>query len=209
MPVRVGARRLHGIRRNALASSATRAWNPADVAAGIAVTNNNRTAVRSSGSSAYANVRSITGHSTGKWYAEANPAAFTTNTDFAAIGLAKATAALTNFFGTAIGTSYGFYADGNTWFAGASIAHLGNAYAAGEAVRLAGDFGAQKLWFGDAVGWCGGGDPEAGTLPTYSAVPAGTWFLGCTTFETNDQSILNTGQATFVYPVPAGFSVWG
>ncbi len=183
-------------------------FNPLDKNANITLSGSDLVSTQTAGAGAYSGVRSVTGHATGKWYAETLRGAIADTSSSAPMGIGLSSGQLNNYTGSTIAT-YGYFANGQCWHNAGLLSFAGNTISLAEYARVALDMDAAKLWFGDSVGWCGGGDPEAGTLPTYSSVPAGTYFIEINTNAINDVVTLNTGQGAFNYTRPASFAAWG
>ena len=80
---------------------------------------------------------------------------------------------------------------------------------AGEVFACAYDADAGSVWFGikngSVIDWYGGGDPAAGTSPTYSGV-TGDMFAVCSHFNGGSMAAtVNFGQAGFAVAAPSGF----
>lgn len=205
----MGFMTLCGVGQPPVASGTFAAWNPSDKHADITLSGSNLIATRTVNTGPdIVIVRSVTSHNSGKFYAECQATAYSNAVHVEPFGMAQSTEVLNDFLGNT-SLSYGYLADGETAFNGTFTANAGNALAVGEWARLALDMGAGNLWFGDSTGWVGGGDPAAGTTPTYSSVAAATWFLACGPGDVNDKMTLNTGGSAFNYTIPSGFTAWG
>lgn len=174
----------------------------------IAYSNGDLTAVNTQPSGAgFPNVRSITTRSSGKLHAE--------------ILWADVANALSVIIGLCAGTHPNNVAPGgrdDAWVIDASgrSLHDGNAVSGGPTLgdggvaRLDVDLDSGKLWLGGTSGYHGGGDPAAGTDPTFT-IPPGSYHLqaGCFRLGGNDNLTVNFGASAFNYSVPAGFTAWG
>jgi hypothetical protein len=76
-------------------------------------------------------------------------------------------------------------------------------YATGAKFRCAIDFDAGKLWFGTTTAWCGGGNPEAGTSPTYTFTPGTPLVPVLSAFNT--LAYINFGQQPWQTTRPPNF----
>jgi hypothetical protein len=76
----------------------------------------------------------------------------------------------------------------------------------GQEVMMAVDFTAGKIWFGIDGTWFNSGDPEAGTNPTYSSMPAGDYYLAVSLIPYGGVcSARIVHPDDFVTPVTPGF----
>lgn len=73
--------------------------------------------------------------------------------------------------------------------------------------RIAFNANTGNLWLGIGGTWFGGGDPAAGTSPTYSGVTVGTWYfaVSCGNVAGTQSAHVNFGQRPFAYTPPSGF----
>lgn len=193
-------------------------WNPSDLGAGIALSDSNRVATNAA-TAAFRIVRSVTSHDTGKWYAElvlvSGEAPHPWNVF---LGVANATETLTGNFLGQTANSWGLQCDDNGGDAGnARMFHnsseLGRvtAIAASSYARVAVDFDAGDAWIGNASAWVGGGDPAAGTTPTFTFTPGATLFLAAALNSTGGTAAARarTAASQMVGSIPSGFSPWG
>ena len=175
-------------------------WNPSDKAAGLTLTNGNKT-VGTDADALWKGVRAIVELSAGKPYWEITLAMNYDWPFFA--GVATLAAVLTAYL----------EADNECWLAGTDELAHGGYVGAGPngtngVLRFAFDKPSGKLWIAkDAGAWYGGGDPEAGTLPTFSGIAGSVypifslWCYG----GTGRTATVNFGASAFSYSVPAGF----
>lgn len=184
------------------------AFDPSNTAASIALSGGNRTATGIANSGGI--TRSVTGKSSGKWYAEAvNPVFSSAGTNgCGTIGLVTAGEALTNWLGQGAG-AYGLWNVGGvlrTYFAGASNAAGMIGANPTQVLMLAWDADAGRVWCGVNGTWLASGDPAAGASPRYDN-PAlqGLHYLASGPRNTGNQVVL---QATPNYAPPSGFSFW-
>lgn len=80
----------------------------------------------------------------------------------------------------------------------------GTTAAAGDILRCAVNTITGKIWFGNASGWFGSGDPAADTNPTFSGLPS-TVFPGVSGLTGTAEFDVNFGQRPFAYTPPSGF----
>lgn len=162
---------------------------------------------------------SASGKTTGKFYVECllsqrGPA------DGFAFGLHRETASLTTYLG---GNANGW----GSWVSSANRRTFTNATMSNDAsvgapsvnirARMAVDIGAGQLWlshFGN-TSWLGGGDPVAGTSPTYTFTPGGDMFYialcpyhGVVTPTTSRNRLRLVLPADWASAAPSGFGVW-
>lgn len=169
-------------------------------------------------------VRSTTSRSTGKAYAEI----LWTSSDapensYPAIGLVSST--FTAFKPSTSNYEYlgGSDAFGPTWgcykYGGAYhndvyndlSADIPNFLDIGKVGRIAVDFDAGKIWFGDEDGWSG--DPAAGTGEALTFTPGTELWLAAQVYDdsvSTPNSVLtaNFGATAFDFAAPSGFPAW-
>lgn len=170
-----------------------------------------------SASDGYRMVRGVNGRTTGKLYWEVQATTLPAGARFGAgldasrqDGQTYDTQQLGDFPG-----QWGFTQNGSTALA---ISNSGSAAATvvaqGDRVCFAADLGTGRLWVRVNGGaWIGGGDPAAGTTPTFSglAVPGGSFwgdFRPCALPGNGVTLTANFGSQAFAHSVPAGFSGW-
>lgn len=184
-------------------------WNPADIGTGISLSSGNAVATFSNAS--WRSVRSVTSHTSGKRYAEMVRGATANWSEF--FGVANSSASLAEFAGQ----------NGNSWGAqtgdgpgsrlfrngspvGSSITTISN----GSYGRIALDFDAGNGWIGNPTDWFGGGDPGAGTSPSFTFTPGAQMFLMGSAYFNSDENIrARTANVDFSGIVPSFFSAWG
>jgi hypothetical protein len=177
------------------------AFNPSDKSADINLSNGNLTASRAAGTG-WRSVRSVAGHSSGKWYGEINIDTNSSSNGGIIFGIGKSTASLSSYCGS----------DANGWglqsnnsanritYHNGSPTNISLALAgAGSKVQVAIDLGSGKVWFGVNNTWSG--NPAAGTGEAYSGI-SGTLYLMASHDDTGVITLTNN------YSPPSGFSVW-
>lgn len=114
-------------------------WNPSDKDTDFTLTNGNLTAASSSGAGT---VRAVQGLSTGKWYWEIKPSTIGDTM----IGIAKSTAALTQYPGNNT-DSFGYYFANGAVYKGAANQGTGATYAVNDVIGVALDMDGGTLKF--------------------------------------------------------------
>lgn len=191
-------------------------WNPSDKGADIVLSNSDKTAADPDGT--FQSVRSVTSHSSGKYYAEVAVAG--TTQPFSGIGLSNSSFSVSGFVGTdtnsvsylptqgAIFGSQGAMYENSTpaaYGAGTTAA----SYVLGIAVDLDND-----LFYVSIDGtWQDSADPAAGT-GGYNYSVTGALFVtaapeGAGVTPNDFTNTLRTATADFSYTPPTGFSAWG
>jgi hypothetical protein len=143
--------------------------------------------------------------STGKWYVEAT-ATVLSGTQYIGIGLRPIGQIGGGEFAGSIAGSYGgILGPGqiNPYSGGVLGTVLTGTYTGSTPIRMAVDFDAGKVWFGSFNGWCGGGDPAAGTSPTYTFTPNTQFNIYFSAYANN--CFANFGQRPWTYTPPSGF----
>lgn len=163
---------------------------------------------------AWEGVLSITSHTSGKWYAEVQRGG---TPGWAHIhGLRKTTtsASMSTFCGQDA-DGWGLQTDN---LAGAA-AVLNNGAGTGATaappigdggyVRIAYDATSGSAWLGNETVWAGGGDPAAGTSPTFTLTAGTALHVMGSTNGNGTNARLRTDAADFGGTIPTGFSAWG
>lgn len=201
----------------ASSSSSGNAWNPSDVASEITLSNSNRTALRSTTNSpAWRTVRSLTSHSTGKWYFEVLWENYNSGSPGGSIvGVAPSGLSLSAFVGST-STSYGIqatniptiwvYNNGSNTTAGAGI--LSPSGVGDHTIMVAVDFDAGKIWFGTRGLWQTGSDPATGTAPHYTFSPNPTLYAALSENDNPTQLTSQFASGQLTHSPPSGFSAW-
>lgn len=167
-------------------------------------------------------VLSDTGKTTGKFYVEVSCPQLHTTGQALAMGLQRGTGSLTNYLGQSA-DSWGTWAEGaggttrstyhNATQANATVV---GSNAATQSARMAVDVGAGQIWFSrfGNTAWIGGGDPAAGTSPTYTFTPGGSTYYIALNPRTGTAVGSNRTQLRLILPAnwtsaaPTGFGVW-
>ena len=188
--------------------------NPADKSASVTLSGGDLTAARAAGSG-WATVRSTIGKSRGKWYFEiTNNANGSTDGD-AMWGFMRNTDSLGTYPGNASlgATSMGWQANATPNSAKFQNGSLGavsgyGKVVAGQYAQIAIDLDAGKLWVknSSASGWAGGGDPAAGTTPTFTFAANTHLHVALAAYSSPQSATANFGAAAFGGTVPAGFN---
>lgn len=156
-------------------------------------------------------VKSTTGHSAGKHYAEITGVLMSSSPFDISVGIRRSDEPAATGFNlgkTCVLRCTGAGYAGDT---GATVNAV-KAWSSNSVMCLAYDAPGGKLWIGDNGTWIGGGNPATGANPTISGIPAGTWHLFCAADNNNatQRLSLNAGASAFAYAVPAGFRAgWG
>lgn len=163
-------------------------------------------------------VLSDSGKTTGKFYAECQLMQLAASRAFA-FGLYEGTSSLTTYLG---GNTSGW----GTWVVDAIRRTRHNTvegYPATTVVpvvniraRMAVDLSAGNLWLSQfgSTAWMGGGDPAAGTSPSYSFTTGGTFYIalcpyhGVVTPTTSRNRLRLVLPADWASAAPSGFGVW-
>lgn len=170
--------------------------NPLDSGASFTPSDGNLRIVL--GSSLARTTRATMGVSSGKWYFET-----VVGGSGAMVGVATASAALSNYTGSdANGWSY-YGQDGNKYTGGVNTAY-GSTYTTNDVIGVALDMDSGKVWFSKNGTWQASGDPAAGTNAAYTTL-TGVVFPVLSYANTGGTSYFNAGQRPFSYTPPTGF----
>jgi hypothetical protein len=183
-------------------------WNPSDKASEIDLDGLLLTATRNAtNNNQWRLVRSTIAHDTGKYYAEIENQQSQMNGLM--IGLSPGSLSVNTYPGSSA-DSFGYhcndsspgycYNNGSQFFGDGQV--VGNDGRA----RIAVDFDAGRIWLGNLTTWKNGGDPAAGTSPTFTFTPNTELFIAAGMYIQFQQAWLRvTG---FSGSVPTGFSAW-
>lgn len=180
----------------------------------IALSNGDRTATQTGSGSTNGGVGlSVSSKSTGKYYVEIEIDAVGNVGQSIAAGIHNGT----DSFATYLGGTSGGYASWIEGIGGSMRATYNNntqtnstsgaSPSAGMRMRIALD-ASGSLWMSyfNSTAWIGGGDPAAGTSPTYS-VGAGPWYIAlCPRNYVNALTLVLPGS--WANAAPTGFGVW-
>lgn len=182
-------------------------WSATDKHPDISIDVTGKIATNDAGAPGAVAIRSATGKSTGKWYAEFLLSDGGAST-YGCVGVGQATPSIAGTYRTGDGASdYGYYAqDGNKYNNGAGAA-CSVALVAGQVVSIAFDADTGALWFGIDGTWISG-DPEGGTSAHFDAIPSAEYFLMGSMFDPAETLTLRTAASEIVYTVPATFAAW-
>jgi len=152
--------------------------------------------------------------SSGKWYFEAK---MESKTYYPTIGFQETSQARTNNFWMVSTTQgYGLHHDGTLYNNNVSTGSL-TGYTTGDIISVALDLDNGKAYFGKNGTWLGSSNPATSTNPAFSSIPAGTYYLGVSNYNStwganfgNPYYSANSytdgaGRGNFSYAVPSGY----
>jgi hypothetical protein len=192
---------------------ASTTWDPSWSLNGVAYTNGNLSIA--SATAATTNVRTIVGHSSGKWYWEVTATGGDGTTNSGGLGIAES--AMPNnapWVGNVpSGLSFGYACCSGTYFyswSGLTVSTVPppatSAVKAGNVYMFALDMNGGRFWAGVNGAWFGSGDPVAGTNPVATGV-TGTVYPAVTLYANSILAFTaNFGASAFANPVPAGYT---
>lgn len=195
-------------------------WSTTNKAADVVVTGDGYDVYSTSGSETGGVAISATGKNSGKFYAELSNVQVGSTRALAA-GVYRETTGLATPLGYSGSGGWGAWitlSGGNTrrtYHNGVFANNQSLSFALNQRCRIAVDIDAGKIWvahFGSST-WLGGGDPEAGTSPTYSFTPDGaSYYLAACPCSGN---VSGTGNkirlidpVSWAFAAPVGFDVW-
>ena len=192
----------------------TTTWNPSDAGSGkFTFSNGNLTATSIGSTNAWNCARSTTSQTGGKWYFE------WTNVEDQAnfgqmIGLANATAALSNFAG-ADTNGISFQSGGGVYFNNVEVVAGGggNGYGVNAVAGVAVDLTNNLLWaFSPGTGeWNSSltANPATGTGGvSFSSLGAAFLAVSMNPVDGTESGTLNAGATSFAHSLPTGFAAW-
>lgn len=178
------------------------AWDPANKSGDITLSESNMLATRNSGSS-WRSVAGTSARSSGKYFTAVQRIGAT---DFAFIaGVATARPSDGGFTGDSSnswGLQYGGGPDARLLNSGSPIGTAISTIADSSAARIAIDFDAGNAWIGNPTVWHGGGDPGAGTTPSFTFTPNTSLLIIGSLYASGSAFRLVTATP------PSGFSQW-
>lgn len=186
-------------------------WNPADMAADLALSNGDLTVTKTTGDAVKA-IRATLGRSTGKYYYEIYlDAAGGAAGAYMIFGIANGSM---NILTTAPGqdtNGYGYYQDtGEKYYNNVLSAFGGVFQTNGDVVGIAVDLDAGLIWWSLNNTFQASGNPAAGTNEAFSGI-SGTMFPCASLYRFFGSQHIITGQfkaADLTYSPPSGFSPW-
>lgn len=194
-------------------------WSPTNKASDVVLTNGGKDVYSTSGAATGGVVLSDSGKSSGKFYAEFSIQSSGSTSQAMGVGVHNGTSNLTLYLGQAA-AAWGAWVEGaaggsrRTYNNNTGANLVSRALSLGQIARVAVDITAGKLWlahFGSSS-WLGGGEPAAGTSPTYTFTPSGTYFLAANPRSGNVSATGNVirliSPSDWVNLPPAGFGVW-
>lgn len=186
-------------------------WNPSDTNANITLSGSNLVATRGAAANAFYSSRATISKNSGKWYFEVTRTGSSDKTHIIA-GLMVGVTALTQYPGegsSGVGNQPVNTSDVNRYQGGFLTTVTGQSdVGIGGGFQIAVDMGSLGVWvktFG-ASGWMGGGDPAAGTSPTYTLGSVTPVFPAVGLFSSGTEVTANFGASTFTGTVPSGFN---
>jgi hypothetical protein len=174
-------------------------------ASNFTLSNSNRTAT--STNSSWKSVRSVTGRTGGKFYAEVLVVNGTSANVLIGVGTSSASL-LTYIGGDASGWGYYNSSPARRWHNNVG-ADWGNTYTSGDVIGIAIDTNAGHIWWSKNGTWQAGGDPAAGTGAAYTNLPsASDLFIHASLFPIDGSVTSQFADTQQTYTPPSGFSSW-
>lgn len=179
-------------------------WNPLDASSGLALSNENLTAINSAGGT-MRGVRSVQGKVSGKYYIEFSPDGTTAPSSATFMGIKSAAESLTNNF-----KQTQVRGDGQIVSNGSVPPFSVPAFTLASVGSIAIDVDNERIWFrNNGSDWNGNAsaDPSANVGGIDYDFDGQAAFLAMRSSPAGTGYTINTGVSTFVHPVPAGFTV--
>lgn len=179
-------------------------FDPSKKGTDAVLSGGNNTLTTSSGT---AQALATTGYMTGKLYFEVLCNAVA-NSRVVGISRTGGSTNLDSDLGQEAG-EYGWYSNGNSYFAGSFGAVSGAGFGAGDVVGVAVDFALRRMWI-HVNGTYITGNPATNTSPivTYAS-GLGTIYAAASVTAGTDSLTLRTAAGSFTYSIPSGFSAYG
>lgn len=188
--------------------------NASDMGSALSLSNGDLTVTHASGSG-WSAVRATVGKKSGKWYFEVTNNANGSTDGDAIWGFESDTASLSTYPGNASlgANSMGWepnLAAGSARFQNGSLGTVSGypTLAVGQNAAFAIDFDSGSLWVKNsgASGWAGGGDPAAGTSPTFTFTAGTHLHPTVSAYSGPQEATANFGASAFAGTVPTGFN---
>lgn len=186
-------------------------WNPSDKSPDVDLSDSDKVATNPD-AAAFSAARSVTGHSSGKWYAEL---VYISGPDWGVFaGVATSAYNLTGYYLGESVHSWGIQMNDSgaakLYHNASNIGSVAN-IASGSYARIAVDSDAGKGWIGNSSAWVGGGDPAAGTSPSFTFTPGTTLYLATALYFGGSAASMRvrTATADMAGSIPSGFSPAG
>lgn len=179
-------------------------WNPAGVAAGISLSNSNKTAAQTSGT-VFRGGRSLISKASGKWYAEVHIDAIGSGGTSTYFGVVDASASTSPSGPTAIGGQHDVWRENGQTITAGGLGSALSSFVAGDVLMVAIDAGTGKIWFGKNGTFTG--SPAAGT-GQHSTLTVGTGLYVYFLFDSTNGQIetIRTNASAQSYAAPSGFT---
>lgn len=188
----------------------TTTFDPANTGVALTLSNGNLTA--SSAGTTTNWTRSVSGHTTGKFYAEWTITSLVGGTDINPVGIVNSSEVQTNYIGNSINSAGLWNGDTNVYINSASAGTSVN-YASGNLVGMAVDIGGSLIWFRISGGnWNASGtaNPATGVGGiNISTITSGSpnIYASCCCNQASTISI-NFGGSAYSFTAPVGFGNW-
>jgi len=175
--------------------------NPLDTG-GAAVLSEGNLAFSKSGAN-FGTCRGTLGMTSGKWYFEGTR---NSDTSLSNIGILGDYDITDN--GGDVSPQKGVTWDSRGYYYTDATSTSASSYSTGDTICVAFDADTKKVWFRNGSGsWEGGGDPAAGTTPSYTITTSSSaWFAGVLSETDGGWSALDFGQSGFAQTPPSGYS---
>lgn len=196
-------------------------WSPIHRSPDVDLTSSNAIATNPD-SGGWSVVRGVTGRNTGKGYAEILRIS---GAEPPIVGLMRAdfngsSGGGTGMTGVYVGQetkSWGIQTNYSTLNSralhnGSVVGSAVTGIVNGEFARVCYDAPSGKIWVGNEVAWVGGGDPAAGTSPTFTTTASTVLYLGAALFFASSTAAsvrVRTAAADMAGSIPSGFDPWG
>lgn len=183
-------------------------WNPADKASEITLSGANLVATRSSTNNNQWRLARVTeSRNSGKRYAELVNTTSVENSMMA--GIVPGALSVNTYPGSS-SDSFGYHANdagpGYCYNNASQFYGDNQRVAGGSYARIAIDFDAGNLWLGNASSWKNGGDPAAGTSPSFTFTPGASLYLALGMYT--QPQVVTLRLSGFSGSVPSGFTAY-
>ena len=183
-------------------------WNPSDMGGNMQLSNGNSRVSAIASSSSDALVRSTIPIVGDVYFEIVINQASAVGGEVIAGGVADASASLSSYVGSATTSTGVWQPNGNVYGGGAVVGNAGTNASATRRYYVAVKASTREVWVClDGGAWVGGGDPAAGTSPTYTLGGSGDVYAAATaSYLVGAYVDLVSDPANFVGSAPAGFT---
>lgn len=186
-------------------------WNPSDKSGLLTLSDSNRVATATSGSTTVRSIRATHPIPAGKSYFEIVLSVFTPNNLIIALGIADIALNVGTQYVGQTGASWGLWGrymitNNRKYHNGVAVGNFAGQFSAGVVIGIAADMGTGHLWWAVNNSWVEGA-PAAGTGASYTNLTGkGSLYPAASIYGMSDAVRLRANPAEHSYAPPSGFT---